>query len=169
MEHWPRVRFSGVQSGRSRGAQVSGAQTGQSSSNSARISGAAVSSCALPNEYKGLPQQVTIRDVVSTYIYSNTLVVLSMTREELRQYIERSACYFALDADGNVILGETFMRPKVQHYNYDFFSGIDYTIDVRKPAGSRVTSIRLNGEAQSAEAARARLEAIAARIRIEVD
>ena len=109
------------------------------------MSGAAVSSCALPNEYKGLPQQVTIRDVVSTYIYSNTLVVLSMTREELRRYIERSACYFALDADGNVVLGDTFMRPKIQHYNYDFFSGVDYTIDVRRPVGSRVTSIRLNG------------------------
>ena len=32
-----------------------------------------------------------------------------------------------------------------------------------------LTAIRLNGESQSAESARARLEAIAARIRIEVD
>ena len=109
------------------------------------MSGAAVSSCALPNEYKGLPREVTIRDVVSTYIYSNTLVVLRMTRPELRRYIERSACYFALNANGEVILGNTFMRPKVQHYNYDFFSGIDYVIDVRRPEGDRVTSIRLNG------------------------
>ncbi len=109
------------------------------------MSGAAVSSCALPNEYKGLPREVTIRDVVSTYIYSNTLVVLRMTRDELRRYIERSACYFSLDAEGNVILGDTFLRPKVQHYNYDFFSGIDYVIDVRRPEGQRVTSICLGG------------------------
>lgn len=115
------------------------------------MSGAAVSSCALPNEYKGLPQQVTIRDVVSTYIYSNTLVVLRMTRDELRRYIERSACYFSLDADGHIILGNTFLRPKVQHYNYDFFSGIDYVIDIRRPEGERVTSIRYNGKEMSEE------------------
>ena len=115
------------------------------------MSGAPVSSCALPNEYKGLPREVTIRDVVSTYIYSNTLVVLRMTREELRLYIERSACYFALDSDGNVILGDTFLRPKVQHYNYDFFSGIDYVIDVRRPEGKRVVSIQLNGREMTEE------------------
>ena len=33
----------------------------------------------------------------------------------------------------------------MQHYNYDFFSGIDYTIDVRKPVGQRVTSIVFEG------------------------
>ena len=115
------------------------------------VSGAEVSSCALPNEYKGLPQQVTIRDVVSTYIYSNTLVVLRMTRDQLREYIERSACYFDLDGDGRIVLGETFTRPKVQHYNYDFFSGVDYVIDVRRPKGSRVTSLRLRGREMAQE------------------
>ena len=38
-------------------------------------SGAQIASSALPNEFKGLPTDVTIRDVVSTYIYTNTLVV----------------------------------------------------------------------------------------------
>ena len=114
------------------------------------LSGAQVSTCALPNEYKGLPKNVTIRDVVSTYIYSNTLLVLEMDWDTLKQYIERSACYFALE-EGKVILGETFTRPKVQHYNYDFFSGVDYVIDVSRPVGQRVTSIRLNGRELQAE------------------
>ena len=110
-----------------------------------QATGAQVSTCAMPNEYKGLPQEVTIRDVVSTYIYSNTLVVLGMDRTTLKNYIERSAEYFTLDENGRIILGELFTRPKVQHYNYDYFSGIDYVIDVRRPAGERVISIRLNG------------------------
>lgn len=42
-------------------------------------------------------------------------------------------------------------------------------IILERTYGKPETAIRLNGEAQSAEAARARLEAIAARIRIEVD
>ncbi|MFR5788785.1 MAG: 5'-nucleotidase C-terminal domain-containing protein [Christensenellales bacterium] len=33
----------------------------------------------------------------------------------------------------------------MQHYNYDFFSGIHYTIDARNPVGQRVTSIVLDG------------------------
>ena len=108
-------------------------------------SGAQIASSALPNEFKGLPTEVTIRDVVSTYIYTNTLVVLEMTRPALKQYIERSAAYFDHDEDGNLCIADEFLRPKVQHYNYDFFSGIHYTIDARNPVGQRVTSIVLNG------------------------
>ena len=108
-------------------------------------SGAQIASSALPNEFKGLPTEVTIRDVVSTYIYTNTLVVLEMTRPALKQYIERSAAYFAHDENGEVCISGEFLRPKVQHYNYDFFSGIDYTIDVHRPVGQRVTSIVFAG------------------------
>ena len=108
-------------------------------------SGAQIASSALPNEFKGLPTEVTIRDVVSTYIYTNTLVVLEMTRPALKQYIERSAAYFDHDEDGNLCIADEFLRPKVQHYNYDFFSGIHYTIDARNPVGQRVTSIVLDG------------------------
>ena len=108
-------------------------------------SGARISTCALANEFKGLPRVVTVRDVVSTYIYTNTLVVLEMSRAQLKQYIERSAEYFDHDETGNLIVADAFLRPKVQHYNYDYFSGVDYVIDTTQPHGSRVTSIRMNG------------------------
>ena len=108
-------------------------------------SGAQISACSLPNEFKGLPTTVTVRDVVSTYIYTNTLVVLALDRAALRQYMERSAMYFAIGSDGQLCIANEFLAPKVEHYNYDYFSGVDYVIDVRRPAGERVTSIRLNG------------------------
>ena len=108
-------------------------------------SGAQVSACALPNELKGLPTTVTVRDVVSTYIYTNTLLVLELPGRVLRRYIERSAAYFDHDADGNICISDEFLRPKVQHYNYDYFSGIDYVIDTRRPIGDRVTSMVLDG------------------------
>ncbi len=108
-------------------------------------SGAQISSCALPNEYKGFSDSPTIRDIVSTYIYSNTLVVLSISGADLKSYIEHTAEYFSLSPDGKICLSERYMRPKVQHYNYDYFSGIDYTIDVRRPVGDRVTRMEFNG------------------------
>ena len=108
-------------------------------------SGAKISACALPNEFKGLPTTVTIRDVVSTYIYTNTLVVLEMNRAQLKQYMERSAEYFDHDAQGNLVISESFLRPKVQHYNYDYFSGVDYTLDTTRVCGDRITSIRIEG------------------------
>ena len=97
-------------------------------------SGAQIASSALPNEFKGLPTEVTIRDVVSTYIYTNTLVVLEMTAP-LRSSSTSSVPprILTTDENGSVCISGEFLRPKVQHYNYDFFSGIDYTIDVRKP------------------------------------
>ena len=108
-------------------------------------SGAQISACALPNEFKGLPATVTVRDVVSTYIYTNTLVVLDMTRAQLKQYMERSAEYFDHDEAGNLVISDAFLRPKMEHYNYDRFSGVDYVIDTTRPHGQRVTSIKLFG------------------------
>ena len=108
-------------------------------------SGAQISACALPNEFKGLPTTVTVRDVVSTYIYTNTLVVLRLDRALLKRYMERSAMYFAAGEDGALRISDAFLLPKVEHYNYDYFSGVDYTIDARRPTGDRVTSIVLDG------------------------
>ena len=108
-------------------------------------SGAQIAACALGNEIKGLPQRVTVRDVVSAYVYSNTLLVLRLTGETLRRYIERTAAYFALDEHGELCVSDDFLRPKVQHYNYEYFCGIDYVIDVHQPVDQRVTSLKLDG------------------------
>ena len=104
-------------------------------------SGAEISACSLPNEFKGMGENVTVRDVVSTYVYANTLKVLRITGRDLRAYVERTAAYFAVE-NGRVAVSSRFLRPKVEHYNYDFFSGMDYVIDLRRPEGSRVAALR---------------------------
>ena len=109
------------------------------------VSGAQVATCAMPNSYKGFPQVVTIRDVVSTYIYANTLVNLSMTGATLRRYIEHTMAYFAPDGKGGVTYGNLFTKPKLQHYNYDYFSGVDYVVDILRPVGQRIVSLTRNG------------------------
>lgn len=107
--------------------------------------GAQISATAIGNEIKGMNRDVTIRDVVSSYIYSNTLQVKEMSGAELKAYVERCAEYFELK-DGKLEISDVFIRPKVEHYNYDYFLGMDYVIDVRRPVGSRVVSMKLNGE-----------------------
>lgn len=108
-------------------------------------SGAMLSATSMGNEIKGMNRDVTIRDVVSSYIYSNTLVLLEMTGEQLKRYTERTASYFTLK-DGMLSVSDDFLKPKVEHYNYDYFLGMDYTIDVRRPVGDRVTSMKIDGK-----------------------
>ena len=109
-------------------------------------SGADVSCAALSNELRGFDSEVTVRDVVASYVYSNTLVVLEVTGSVLKLALEQCARYFAVDEDGSVRIAESFLSPKVAHYNYDYFSGVDYTFDLRNPEGERVISLTRNGQ-----------------------
>ena len=108
-------------------------------------SGADISATCLGNEVRGFEQDVTIRDVVATYIYPNTLKTLRVNRAVLRHALERSAEYFALDEGGRLCVSDSFLKPKVEHYNFDYFAGIQATIDVRRPVGQRVLSIEYKG------------------------
>ena len=109
-------------------------------------SGADVSCTALGNEVRGFDSNVTVRDVVASYIYSNTLVVLEVTGDVLRRALEQCARYFAVDADGALCVAESFLRPKVAHFNYDYFSGIEYVFDLDRPEGERVVSLTRAGK-----------------------
>ncbi len=107
------------------------------------FSGADISATSFANSIKGFNQSVTIRDIVSTYVFSNTLKVIEVTGEVLKLALEVCARYFEIE-DGELVISKYFTYPKVCHYNYDYFSGINYTFDISKPIGHRVTSIKFN-------------------------
>ncbi|MBN1778344.1 MAG: bifunctional metallophosphatase/5'-nucleotidase [Clostridiales bacterium] len=109
-------------------------------------SGAQVSCAALSNDVAGFREQVTVRDVVSSYPFANTLVVLRVTGKVLKAALEQCATYFKVAADGSLAIGDFFLRPKEAHYNYDFFCGISYAFDLRNPAGKRVTKLEYQNE-----------------------
>ena len=108
-------------------------------------SGAMVSAVSLANEIKGFNQSVTRRDIIATYPYPNTLVVFEMTGKQLREAVERSAEYFAMDENGLLFVSKDFLEPKVEHYNYDFYAGITYQIDPLRACGSRVVKFQYQG------------------------
>jgi 2',3'-cyclic-nucleotide 2'-phosphodiesterase / 3'-nucleotidase len=108
--------------------------------------GVDISSTALfDNKSKGFGPNVTMRDIVSNYIYPNTLKVVEITGKDMKEALERSASYFVLDEDGSIKVNPAFSVPKPQHYNYDMWEGIDYIIDLSKPFGGRITELSYKG------------------------
>ena len=107
-------------------------------------SGADISVTALGNTVKGFNRQVTIRDIVATYEFPNTLKTVLVTRKALKAALERCAEYF--DTGEGLRISEAFLLPAPQHFNYDFYSGIEVTMDIDKPLGQRVVSILYQGQ-----------------------
>jgi 2',3'-cyclic-nucleotide 2'-phosphodiesterase/3'-nucleotidase len=91
-------------------------------------SNADISCTTFANVIKGFSENVTVRDILSTYPYPNTLAVLEVNKNILKLALERAASYFE-NNNGNVTVSERFLKPKVEHYNYDYFSNINYTFD----------------------------------------
>ena len=88
----------------------------------------------------GLSSPVTYRGISAAYLFSNTLVVLEVNEDVMKTALERCASYFTL-INGLPQVSEEFLKPKIEHYNYDFFSGISYAFDLRRPLGDRVVKL----------------------------
>ena len=110
------------------------------------FSGAMLSSVGLANEIAGFRSEVSTRDIIATYPYPNTLVVCEITGKQLKNVMERSAEYFAYDKDGNVYVSDSFLIPKVEHYNYDYYMGVDFKINPENPIGSRIEGLSKDGK-----------------------
>jgi 2',3'-cyclic-nucleotide 2'-phosphodiesterase/3'-nucleotidase len=107
-------------------------------------SGAQISATALFNQPYGLNPEVTYRDLVSTYIYPNSLVVKRMSGKQMKDYLEQCAEYFCIQ-DGKLAVNPEFDEPKPQHFNYDMLDGIEYCLDISKPVGQRVKYCHYQG------------------------
>jgi 2',3'-cyclic-nucleotide 2'-phosphodiesterase/3'-nucleotidase len=110
------------------------------------FSGAQISAVGLANEVAGFDREVSTRDIIATYPYPNTLVVCRINGAQLRSAIERSAEYFFVDKEGNVQVAESFLIPKIEHYNYDYYMGVTYEIDPGAPTGSRIQNLCYQGK-----------------------
>ncbi|MBS4197075.1 bifunctional metallophosphatase/5'-nucleotidase [Lederbergia citri] len=107
-------------------------------------SGAKISCTALfDNDSRGFGEHITMRDIVSTYVYPNTLKVIRITGEAMKDALEKSASYFMMDGNGDISVNPEFTEPKPQHYNYDMWEGVDYLLDIRNPIGSRVAYLKI--------------------------
>ncbi len=93
----------------------------------------------------GFGPLVSMREVTANYPYPNTLKVLLLSGEDIREALEWTALYFAYSESGPITVNPSYLNPKPQHYNYDMWEGIEYVINVSRPAGSRIEGLRYQG------------------------
>ncbi|WP_432509178.1 bifunctional metallophosphatase/5'-nucleotidase [Kineococcus auxinigenes] len=89
--------------------------------------------------------EVTVKDVAGLYVYDNTLQAVRMTGAQVRDYLEKAAEYYASVPPGNPADPESLATGEVPDYNLDQLAGVEYELDLSRPAGSRVASLTLDG------------------------
>lgn len=101
------------------------------------------------------------RDMFNLYKYENLLYTMELTGQEIRNYLEHSysnwfnemkdendhLLLFQKDENGNLEMENDKSMFITPSYNFDCAAGINYTVDVSKPAGEKVNiSDMSNGE-----------------------
>ena len=97
---------------------------------------------SLFNDPVTLGGEVTLGGLLSAYPFANTLLKLKVTGKILKDAMERSASYFDVE-NGRVRISDRFIIPKEEHYNYDYYRGVSYSFDIKKPLGERVVRLML--------------------------
>lgn len=105
---------------------------------------------------------VSVRDVAGLYIFDNTLLAVTMTGAQVKDYLEFSAQYFKqVSGPGPFTPDQVTNAPTptapggTPDYNYDILGGLAkplaYKIDIAKAVGARITDLTYGGEAVTAD------------------
>jgi 2',3'-cyclic-nucleotide 2'-phosphodiesterase/3'-nucleotidase/5'-nucleotidase len=104
--------------------------------------GADLSAASVFSTNAVIPQgPVTISDLAGLYIYDNTLKAIRLTGAQLKAFLEKSAEYY----NGYPRTDGAVVNRAVPGYNFDVVSGVDYTIDISRPIGQRITKLLYQG------------------------
>jgi 2',3'-cyclic-nucleotide 2'-phosphodiesterase/3'-nucleotidase len=87
---------------------------------------------------------VTVRDIAGLYIYENTLVVLEVTGQQVKDALEHSAKYFRPYEPGKSA-GE-LVDENIPSYNFDIAEGVTYELNLAKPFGQRIENLQFRGK-----------------------
>ena len=83
------------------------------------------------------------KDVAYIYKYTNTLIGVNITGENLLKYMEWSYSFYNQLQPGDLTIS---FNENIRGYNFDMFSGVKYKVDVTKPAGHRIVNPTINGK-----------------------
>ncbi|MEQ1690143.1 MAG: 5'-nucleotidase C-terminal domain-containing protein [Gemmatimonas sp.] len=90
---------------------------------------------------------ITVAGLSKLYPYENLLRAVKLSGAQLRAYLEHAARYYrSLDADGRVPRTGV-VDVSIPGFNFDVVSGAEYTIDLTRPVGARITSLSVGGRA----------------------
>ncbi len=87
---------------------------------------------------------VTVRNIAGLYVYENTLVVLEVTGQQLKDALEHSAKFYRPYQPGKT--PAELVDEKIPAYNFDLAEGVEYDLDIRRPIGDRIQNLRFKGQ-----------------------
>ncbi len=87
---------------------------------------------------------VSVRDIAGLYVYENTLAVLEVTGQQLKDALEHSAKYYKSYIPGKPLTD--LIDEKIPAYNFDIAEGVTYELDISKPIGQRIQNLRFHGQ-----------------------
>ncbi len=106
--------------------------------------GADVSIAALPDPAAVLRAgPVTTGDLVRVYPYDNTLAVVELTGDQLRQVLERSARGYAAYT---FAADRPLLEPGAAPHHLQGAAGITYDVDLTRPMGERIVNLAWQGQ-----------------------
>ncbi len=87
---------------------------------------------------------VTVRDIAGLYVYENTLVVVEVTGQQVKDALEHAAKYFRAYEAGKT--PAELVDPKIPAYNFDIAEGVTYVLNISKPIGQRIENLQFEGK-----------------------
>lgn len=103
-----------------------------------------VSAAALFKDTSNIKEgNINYGTVFDIYKFDNTLYRVEVTGAELKNYMEWSAECYNQWKEGDISIS---FNPDKPGYLYDMFYGVDYQIDLSKPAGQRIVNVMFKGE-----------------------
>lgn len=92
------------------------------------------------------------KDIAFNYQYTGgETTVYQVTGKDLRDYMEWAAAYFNQKQPGDIAPSYNPVRRASKYSTNDMFGGVTYTIDLTKPACSRITDLRLKKTGRAVE------------------
>ena len=116
--------------------------------------GAEISLACAVTSFHNIPAgKFCTRQIFDIYEYENQITKMWMTGEEVKQFLEYGygkqfgqmlsnkdhVLNFRTDRHGQILMGNFGPELEIPQYNFVSAAGINYTVDISKPAGSRVT------------------------------
>ncbi|TBR36118.1 MULTISPECIES: bifunctional 2',3'-cyclic-nucleotide 2'-phosphodiesterase/3'-nucleotidase [Dyella] len=100
-----------------------------------------------PDDYTDVPAgPLSLRSAADLYFYPNTLAAVKTDGAGMKAWLEKSAERFN-QIDPSRTDEQQLINDRMPGYNFDQLQGdIDYVIDVTKPVGERITSLRWKGK-----------------------
>jgi len=101
-----------------------------------------------PENYTNLAAgDIAIRNVADLYIYPNTLRIVKLTGEQVREWLERAAGQFnTIDPSSSET--QALINTEFPSYNYDVIDGVNYRIDVTQESRYDKDGVLSNPDAQ---------------------